>query len=182
MAVTLLEVRHRGNTVLGKTYFMFLFTWQAFMDWRQMVLSNWNSVCWDFPGGLVVENLPCNAWHPGLIPGWGTKISHVVEQISPQATSYWAPCAPKPVLHNKRSLCASTKSVCSAWKTPEIPAQSHHPHPLPSPGEKVISILKLFMVFIILGTERPHWWPHSSFFPVKHDINCIFNGTSLAVH
>ena len=35
MAVTLLEVRHRGNTVFGKTYFMFLFTRQAFMDWRQ---------------------------------------------------------------------------------------------------------------------------------------------------
>ena len=35
MAVTLLEVWHRGNTVFGKTYFMFLFTQQAFMDWRQ---------------------------------------------------------------------------------------------------------------------------------------------------
>ena len=124
MAVTLLEVQHRGNTVLGKTYFMFLFTWQAFMDWRQMVLSNRNSVCWDFPGGLVVENLPCNAWHPGLIPGWGTKISHAVEQISPQATSYWA--------HVLQSQCSTTREAC----VPQQRAYVVHKRPrkyLPSP-------------------------------------------------
>lgn len=29
---------------------------------------------WDFPGGLVVKNQPCNAEDTG----WGTKIPHVV--------------------------------------------------------------------------------------------------------
>ena len=31
----------------------------------------------DFPSGPVVKNLPSNAGDPGLIPGGGTKISHV---------------------------------------------------------------------------------------------------------
>ena len=38
--------------------------------------------CGDFPGGLVVENLPCNAEDMGSIPGLGTKIPHAVEQLS----------------------------------------------------------------------------------------------------
>ena len=37
---------------------------------------------WDFPGGPVIKNLPCNAGDAGSIPGWGTKIPHVVEQLS----------------------------------------------------------------------------------------------------
>ena len=31
----------------------------------------------------MVKNLPCNAENVGLIPGWGTKISHAAEQLSP---------------------------------------------------------------------------------------------------
>ena len=31
----------------------------------------------------MVKNLPCNAGDAGLIPGWGTKIPHAVEQLSP---------------------------------------------------------------------------------------------------
>ena len=37
---------------------------------------------WDFPGGPVVKNLPCNAGYAGPIPGWGTKIPHTTEQLS----------------------------------------------------------------------------------------------------
>ena len=37
---------------------------------------------WDFPDGPVVKNLPSNAGDAGLIPGWGTKIPHAVEQLS----------------------------------------------------------------------------------------------------
>ena len=36
----------------------------------------------DFPHGLAVKNLPCNAGGVGAIPGHGTKISHATEQIS----------------------------------------------------------------------------------------------------
>ena len=32
---------------------------------------------WDFPGGPVVKNSPCNAGDAGSIPGQGTKIPHV---------------------------------------------------------------------------------------------------------
>ena len=38
---------------------------------------------WDFPGGPVVENLPSNAGHAGLIPSQGTKIPHATGQLSP---------------------------------------------------------------------------------------------------
>ena len=36
----------------------------------------------DFPGGPVVKNLPCKAEDMGSIPGWGTKIPQVAEQLS----------------------------------------------------------------------------------------------------
>ena len=34
-----------------------------------------------FSGGPVVENPPCNSGDTGLIPGWGTKVPHAVEQL-----------------------------------------------------------------------------------------------------
>ena len=44
-----------------------------------------NNLDVDFPGGLVVKNLPCNAGKVGSIPGQETKITHAVEQLSPCA-------------------------------------------------------------------------------------------------
>ena len=42
----------------------------------------------DFPGGLVVKNLPCNDRDAGSIPDCGTKIPHAVEQlVSPGTTT-----------------------------------------------------------------------------------------------
>ena len=41
----------------------------------------------NFPGGSVVKNPPHNARDAGLILGWGTRISHAVEKLSPQATT-----------------------------------------------------------------------------------------------
>ena len=41
----------------------------------------------DFPGGPVVKNPPSNAGDTGSIPGQGTKIPHVVGQLSPCATT-----------------------------------------------------------------------------------------------
>ena len=38
-------------------------------------------VLWDFPGGPVVKNLPCNAGDLGSIPGCKTKILHAMEQL-----------------------------------------------------------------------------------------------------
>ena len=39
------------------------------------------------PGGPVVKNLACSAGDAGLIPGWGTKIPHAVEQLKLCATA-----------------------------------------------------------------------------------------------
>ena len=41
----------------------------------------------DFPGGPVVKNLPCNAGAMSSSPAWGTKIQHVMQQLSPSATT-----------------------------------------------------------------------------------------------
>ena len=39
----------------------------------------------DFPGGPVVQNLPCDAGDAGSVPGWGTKIPHAAEILCPSA-------------------------------------------------------------------------------------------------
>ena len=41
----------------------------------------------DFSGGPEVKNLPSNTGDTGSIPGWGTKIPHAEEQLSPHATT-----------------------------------------------------------------------------------------------
>ena len=41
----------------------------------------------DFPGGSVLKNLSANVEDIGLISGWGTKIPHALEQLSPHATT-----------------------------------------------------------------------------------------------
>ena len=42
---------------------------------------------WNFTGGPVVKNPPFKAESVGFIPGWRTKIPHVVEQLSPHTTT-----------------------------------------------------------------------------------------------
>ena len=42
---------------------------------------------WGFPGGPVVKNSLGNAGDLGSIPGWGTKIPHALEQLSPCTTT-----------------------------------------------------------------------------------------------
>ena len=37
----------------------------------------------DFPGGRGIKNPPCNAGVMGSTSGWGTKIPHAAEQLSP---------------------------------------------------------------------------------------------------
>ena len=46
-----------------------------------------NISVWDFPGGVVVGNLPSSAGDMGSTPGWGTKIPHAAGQVSPRATT-----------------------------------------------------------------------------------------------
>ena len=52
---------------------------------------------WDFPGGLVVQNPPCNAGGVGSIPGRGTKIPRAMEQLSLFTPTRESMC------HNERS-------------------------------------------------------------------------------
>ena len=66
-------------------------TWSTRFQWTDPCICqflvhklSWISVAkndkyWDFPGGAVVKNLPCNAWDVGSIPGWVAKIPHATE-------------------------------------------------------------------------------------------------------
>ena len=63
-------------------------------DLRANSFFSLNSTPWDFLGGPVVKNLPCNAGDAGSTPGRGTKIPHAVEQLSPDAVT------PEPEHHN----------------------------------------------------------------------------------
>ena len=52
---------------------------------------------WDFPGGPVVKNPPCNAWNMGSNPDGEAKIPYAAEQLSPSAAT--RVCAPQPRAH-----------------------------------------------------------------------------------
>ena len=75
------------------------------------------SLIWDFRGGLMVKNLPCNAWDMGLIPGRGTKIPHAKGQVSLCAATIEA-CAPQ-----IESLCASAKDSARCNEDPVCPTK-----------------------------------------------------------
>ena len=91
----------------------------------------------DFPGSLMVKNLPYNAGDMGLIPGQGTKIPHATGQLSPCATTtepmHPGACAPqlkkrkKSKIHTpqqeERSPHTTTKSPCTATKRSWMPQQ-----------------------------------------------------------
>ena len=61
--------------------------------WPSGAKKQWTQNPWrrDFPGGLVVKNLPCNTEDLGLIPGQGTKSSHASVQIKPAYTTIIEP-------------------------------------------------------------------------------------------
>lgn len=55
--------------------------------------------------------LASNAGRAGSIPGWGTKIPHAKEQLSPRATTR------EPTHSNKKSLCAASREALSCSDT-----------------------------------------------------------------
>ena len=54
-----------------------------------------------FSAGPEVQILPYNAKDMGLIPGWGSKFPHALEQLGPQTT------ATEPVCHTQRVRAAT---------------------------------------------------------------------------
>ena len=65
-------------------------------------------VFWDFPGGPVVNNPPCNTVDVGLIPSQGTK-------IPPTCLG-----ATKPVHHNQRVREPQRKILHDITKIPSV--------------------------------------------------------------
>ena len=59
---------------------------------------------WDFPGGPVIKNLPCNEGDSGSILDQRTKILHASGKLSPHATA-----REKSTRHNKGSVQPKNK-------------------------------------------------------------------------
>ena len=59
----------------------------CYSRWPQGSLHKLRKVSWDFPGGPMVKNLPCNTEDTGSLPGQGTKIPHAAGQLSPHAST-----------------------------------------------------------------------------------------------
>ena len=93
----------------------------------------------DFPGGPEVKNLPCNADDVGFIPGWGTKISHTSDQLSPhiettetqvsQLESLW--------ISHERAHVHNEDLVCCNWDPTE-------------PDQLIIELLIIYKVAQVL--------------------------------
>ena len=64
----------------------------------QVCLKNPFERLWESPGSPVVKDPPANSGDTGSIPGWGTKIPHTAEQLTPCAatTEAWKPQQEKP--------------------------------------------------------------------------------------
>ena len=91
---------------------------------------------WDFPGGPVVKNPPCNAGDAGPVlvrelrshMSWSNYIREVQllrpHSLKPMCCNYWSPFTLEPAHHNYRacmpqleSLCSTTKILHAATKT-----------------------------------------------------------------
>ena len=85
-------------------------TWQNAV--RHLVDLHLNLRLRDFPGGLVLKNLPSNAGVTGSIPGWETKTPCAVWQLSLCITTREAPTCCKqrnPEQPKKQKTSPTTK-------------------------------------------------------------------------
>ena len=89
-----------------------------------------NSVGGDFPGGPVVGNPSCGAGNVGSVPGWGTKIPHAAEQLSPHPTTTEPACSRACMLQLESMLHNNSKSdkkdPASCKEDPRAMAKSPH--------------------------------------------------------
>ena len=63
----------------------------------------------DFLGGPEIKNLLCNAADVGSMPGWGSKIPHAMEQLSPCTATRGSICCND----TTKVPCAASKMQCS---------------------------------------------------------------------
>ena len=75
------------------------------LEWGAIAFSishpNQDPCTWDFTGGPVVKNPPCNAGDAGSTPGRGTKVPHAVEQLSLSVTTTEPACSGAQVPHSR---------------------------------------------------------------------------------
>ena len=76
----------------------------------------WKGDSWDFPGGPVVKNPPCNAGNLGLVHGWGPKIPQASRQQSPSTTATEPTCSGARVPQPDTPGAARKGPGCCNWK------------------------------------------------------------------
>ena len=69
----------------------------------------------------MVRNLPSNEGDAGSIPGWGTKIPHVVGQLGPHATT-----TELTRLNERTHVLQTTEPTCPEAHTPQLERENLH--------------------------------------------------------
>ena len=90
--------------------------------------TNKTATIWDFPGGTLVKNSPCNAGDAGSIPTWGTKIPHACcGATNPTHHYYWSPrMFSGACVSQLESLGATTTEVYALWRPCTTARESVH--------------------------------------------------------
>ena len=103
--------------------------------------SNKTATIWDFPGGTLVKNPPCNAGDAGSIPAWGTKIPRACcGATNPTHHNYWSPrTLDGACVSQLENLSATTTEVYALWRlcttareSVDCNERSHTTQPRPS--------------------------------------------------
>ena len=83
----------------------------------------------DFPAGPEIRNLPSNAGDEGSVPGWGTKVPHAQQQLSPHTTVTefvcLEPCSTTREGTTLRRPCTTTKGSPSLLTTTRESLHAH---------------------------------------------------------
>ena len=78
--------------------------------------TNKTATTWDFPGGTLVKDPPCNAGDAGSILAWGTKIPHACcGATKPMHYNYWSPRMLDGACASQESPSATITEVCALW-------------------------------------------------------------------
>ena len=97
------EIGHINNTQNGRKCVQMIYLIRdVYLEYKKNCYRSTIKDRWDFPGGSVVENLPCNAGDMGLIPGLGRfHMPHPTPGVTkPMHHKYWAH-ALEPMSHRR---------------------------------------------------------------------------------
>ena len=130
------------------------------------------------PGGSVVKNPPSNAGDESWIPGWGTKIPHAMQKLSPSA-----------VLQLLSLHTCTTRVREVQWRPDAVlktKSVEWSPGPLVGTYTTGVSTLIIFigtepknLATVLIQDDRPQNTPLSTILPEcpngSHLLKCLIN-------